>query len=154
MSDVAARPGAVAIGRWLLLLGGGVLLAGPAGAAVAVVVAAIALARLPQRLAGALGVLALVVVPAVVVAGGLPSPSTVSPTFASSSLVPHQLTFIGLALVGLWAVTDVLARRGGEPSAEPAESSTWLPLGRIGGLLVAGGVGVALVVASIAVLQT
>lgn len=111
-ADPAERPpdrpfDARSLGRWLLLLGTCVVLGGLPGAAVAVVVAAVRLARLPDRLLGALGVLALLIVPAVVVAGGLPGPSTVAPTFVSDSLVPHQLTFAGLALVSIWAIVDL-----------------------------------------------
>lgn len=103
----ADRLGLAAIAAWFLFAGVCFALDGAVGIAVAVVVAAVVLARLPRRWLGALGLAALVAAPASVLLDGLPSPAEVSPGFVTRSLLPHHLTFAGFALVSAWVVLDL-----------------------------------------------
>lgn len=96
------------LGAWVLLLAVTVALDGLVGGLAAVVVGAVLLARLPARIVGALGSVALLAVPIVVVILGIPTAEEVSPAFVTRSLVPHHLTFVGLVWAGSWAVLDLL----------------------------------------------
>ncbi len=99
-----------AVGAWLVLAGACTALDGIVGLGVAVVVAAVLLARLPRRWLGVLGVAALALVPVVVLARGLPDRDEVSPFFVAGSLWPHHLAFAGIAWTMTWAVLDLRAR--------------------------------------------
>ncbi len=114
-----ALPSARSLGAWLVLLGVAVALDGLVGGLVAVVVGAVLLARLPARILGALGSVALLAVPITVVIQGVPTPAEVSPAFVTRSLVPHHLTFAGLVWAGAWAVLDLLPHLVSSP--EPTE---------------------------------
>lgn len=140
------------VGGWLLFAGACTALAGVAGLAAAVVVAAVLLARLPHRVLGALGVVALAAVPLVVVGRGLPSEAEVSPFFVSGSLWPHHLAFGGLVLVGAWAVLDVRRRLAGG-TLDPVPAPPPRPPLAIGVAIVAL-VALGAVAATLAVLQT
>lgn len=145
-----------AVGAWIVLLGAAVVLDGLVGGLAVVVIGAVALARLPWRVLGALGVAALVAVPVVVLGLGLPSIDEVAPTFVSRSLLPHHLAFAGLLWAGTWAVIDLLPHitavaatpQPGVPDvAEPSRGR------RLAGLAAVALVAVAAVVASLAVLR-
>lgn len=110
--DVAPTVDRVATPRGVLAWVGLVLvlaaLDGLPGTVAALVVGVIVLARLPRRWIGLTGVAALVAVPAVVVAGGVPTEAGVSPAFVIRSMWPHHLAFVGLALVCTAAVLELL----------------------------------------------
>ncbi|MCB1038466.1 MAG: hypothetical protein KDA94_02865 [Acidimicrobiales bacterium] len=132
MSDAGserAAPSLRAGGAWLVFAAVAVALDGAVGGAVAVAVAAILLAGLPRTVLGGAGVAALAAVPVAVLANGLPADDEVSPEFVVGSLWPHHLMFVGLVLVGTWAVLDTAARRhadreAGREPAVPDERST------------------------------
>jgi hypothetical protein len=141
------------IGSWCALLGVAVFLGGWMGGVGAVVVAVVVLADLPKRVIGVVGVASLVCVPLFVLLAGLPARSEVSPAFVNASLWPHRLAFVGLLLVGTWAILDLLPhlRREAE-EAPPAPVPAPVPptfLAVVLVLLVAAGA----VAASLAVLQ-
>lgn len=147
------RRGALApVGAWLLLAGACTALAGLAGLATAVVVAAVLLARLPHRVLGALGVAALAAVPVVVLGRGLPSEGEVSPFFVAGSLWPHHLAFAGLVLVGAWAVLDLRVRLAASPPDAVPAPPPRPPL--VVGVVLVAVVAVGATVATLAVLQT
>lgn len=145
------------VGSWTVLLGAAVLLDGVVGGLVVVVVGAVALARLPWRILGGLGVVALVAVPLVVLGLGLPATDEVSPTFVSRSLAPHHLAFAGLVWVGAWAVLDLLPHIAAAAAAPHPDDPRPAPTSRrrrlVGAVLVAV-VAVGAVAASVAVLHT
>ena len=155
----ALRP----VAAWLGLIGLCVVLNGVAGAAVAVLVGALLLAKAPLRWLGIAGVVALAVVPIVVLGGGLPSAGEVSPSFVSRTLVPHHLTFAGLVLVSTWAVLELVPHLGdrrssGDGTGAPGPASRGEDPGAararlVAGLLLVGAVAVGAVVAVQAVLQ-
>jgi hypothetical protein len=95
------------------------LLGGRAGLLLGLVIVVIELPRplAPRRLIAA-GLVLLVALPLVVVARGLPTRATLSPDFASSSLVPHLLAGAGLALLVLGVLRDVRASLPPEPAGE------------------------------------
>ncbi|MEZ5204674.1 MAG: hypothetical protein R2701_09930 [Acidimicrobiales bacterium] len=143
MSDAGserAAPSLRAGGAWLVFAAVAVALDGAVGGAVAVAVAAILLAGLPRTVLGGAGVAALAAVPVAVLANGLPADDEVSPEFVVGSLWPHHLMFVGLVLVGTWAVLDTAARRhadreagreaGGPPTSARRQASS--PAGRVG----------------------
>jgi hypothetical protein len=96
------------------------LLGGRAGLLVGLVLVVVELPRplAPRRLEAA-GLVLLVALPLVVLARGLPTRATLSPDFASSSLVPHLLAGAGLALLVLGVLRDVRASLPPEPAGEP-----------------------------------
>ena len=153
----ALRP----VGAWVALFGLCVVLDGVVGAAVAVLVGALLLARVPVRWLGVAGVVALAIVPIVVPGGGLPGTGEVSPTFVSRTLVPHHLTFAGLVLASCWAVLELVPRLGVRPGAGEGQVDPGGGGGAVGdprarlvaGLLAVGAVAVGAVLAVQAVLQ-
>jgi hypothetical protein len=83
------------------------------------------------------GVAALVAVPVVVVvAGGVPTESQVSPAFVTRSMWPHHLAFVGLALVCAAAVLELLPalrglRRAGIVHADEVDPVHRAPFGTL-----------------------
>lgn len=145
------------VGSWTVLLGAAVLLDGVVGGLVVVVVGAVALARLPWRILGGLGVVALVAVPLVVLGLGLPATDEVSPTFVSRSLAPHHLAFAGLVWVGAWAVLDLLPHIAAAAAAPHPDDPRPAPTSRrrrLAGAVLVAVVAVGAVAASVAVLHT
>jgi hypothetical protein len=96
------------VAAWLVLVAVLGALDGLPGTVAALVVGVVVLARLPRRWIGLVGVAALVAVPVVVVAGGVPTEAQVSPAFVTRSMWPHHLAFVGLALVCTAAVLELL----------------------------------------------
>ena len=84
-----------------------VLLDGPYGGVVPVIVAAVLLARLPMRVIGGIGVVAIGLVPFSLLLQGVPRPDEISPRFVVDAMAAHHLAFGGLLLVGTWAVLDM-----------------------------------------------
>ncbi len=153
-ADDAARPtvepvaSARGVAAWVGLVAVLGALDGLPGTAAALVVGVVVLARLPRRWIGRIGVAALVAVPVVVVAGGVPTEAQVSPAFVSRSLWPHHLAFVGLTLVCTAAVLELLPslrslRRAGVVHADDADPGRRAPLASLP--LVARGAAVALV---------
>lgn len=95
------------------------LLGGRAGLLLGLVIVVVELPRpLAPRHLEAAGLVLLVALPLVVLARGLPTRATLSPDFASSSLVPHLLAGAGLALLVLGVLRDVRASLPPEPAEE------------------------------------
>lgn len=149
------------VAAWLALV---VLLGaldGLPGTSAALVVGVVVLARLPRRWIGLVGVAALVAVPAVVVAGGVPTEAQVSPAFVTRSMWPHHLAFVGLALVCAAAVLELLPslrnlRRAGVVHADDADLGHRAPFTSLAPWVryaVVGTVGIGLLVSCAAVLQ-
>lgn len=112
-ADAAAAPAASGwswrgAAAWSVLAVVLVLLDGWVGATVAILVAAAIVARVSMRVVGGVGVALLTAAAALVLADGLPRPSELSPAFVARSLVPHHLTFAGLALLSVAVVLDSL----------------------------------------------
>lgn len=156
--SVATRGGAAA---WVGLLALTFVLDGLPGTTAALVVGVVVLARLPRRWIGRVGVAALVAVPAVVVAGGVPTEAQVSPAFVSRSMWPHHLAFVGLALVCTAAVLELLPslrglRRAGVVHADDTDPAHRVPFARLpdaARLAVVAVVAVGLLVSCVAVLR-
>lgn len=119
------------VALWAALVAGAVFLDGLVGAAVVLVVAAVLVAGAPRQVLGGLGVVALFGALVAQLALGVPSPSEVSPDLVSRSLLPHHLTFVGLVLVGAWAVLDLVPHRA--PAQEAPSAPTAAPVPRAAG---------------------
>ena len=116
-----------AVGGWVALVGGCLLLDGLVGGAVALVVAAVVAARLPPRVLGLLGAAAMAGAIAAVLVGGVPAEVDVSPAFVGRSLVPHHLTFAAFVLVGSWVVLDLVGHLRADPAGEPIAAPSGAP---------------------------
>lgn len=155
---VATRRGLAA---WVGLLALCFVLDGLPGTTAALVVGVVVLARLPRRWIGRVGVAALVAVPMVVVAGGVPTEAQVSPAFVSRSMWPHHLAFVGLALASTAAVLELLPslrglRRAGVVHADDADPAHRVPapaLPDVARYAVVAVVAVGLLASCVAVLQ-
>lgn len=149
------------VAAWLVLVAVLAALDGLPGTTAALVVGVVVLARLPRRWIGLIGVAALVAVPIVVVAGGVPTEAEVSPGFVTRSMWPHHLAFVGLALVCTAAVLELLPslrglRRAGVVHADDADPGHRSPFAVLPGWTrhtIVATVAVGLVVACLAVLQ-
>lgn len=84
------------------------LLDGLPGTLAALLVGVVYLGGFPRKVIGWVGVACLAAVPLAVVVAGIPTEASVSPKFVSRSLLPHHLTFVGLALVCSAAVIDLV----------------------------------------------
>lgn len=163
--DVRPEPGRVASARgvaaWLGFVAVLGALDGLPGTTAALVVGVIVLARLPRRWIGLVGVAALVAVPVVVLAGGVPTEAQVSPRFVTRSMWPHHLAFVGLALVCAAAVLELLPslrslRRAGVVHADDADLVHRVPFASMPAWArraVTAAVALGLLAASVAVLQ-
>lgn len=149
------------VAAWLALVVVLGALDGLPGTAAALVVGAVVLARLPRRWIGLVGLAALVAVPVVVVAGGVPTEAQVSPAFVTRSMWPHHLAFVGLALVCTTAVLELLPslrglRRAGVVHADDADPVHRAPFAALPGwarYAAVATVAIGLLVSCVAVLQ-
>ena len=103
---------------WVLLAAALTCFDGFVGLAVALVVGAVLMARLPSRNLILAGAVLLALVPVAVLTRGLSSSSNLSSNFALNNQVANHLAFAGLALVVVGIVLDVRKRA-------PAHRRSW-----------------------------
>jgi len=119
------RPSRRGLAGWLALAAVAALLDGWVGLLAPFVVAVVVGARLRRSVLGAIGTFFLALAGLGVLLDSSGDRSDVHQAFVTRSLVPHHLTFLGLALVCTWVVLDLAPHltggRAGEPGTpEPA----------------------------------